>query len=128
MGGDFNEIIHPSEKKEGQRRARVHMKDFQRCLQDADLWDIRSKDGWFTWVSGTRAHTFVQERIDRVVANNDWHLMFPGCSVSTIPTASSDHYALLLSLESLASSRPHRVYYFKFDVCWASEEQCRNIV
>ncbi|KAE8732175.1 hypothetical protein F3Y22_tig00002237pilonHSYRG00644 [Hibiscus syriacus] len=123
MGGDFNEIIHPSEKKGGRRRVRVHMDDFQICLQDANMWEIQPKAGWYTWASGTQAHTFVQERIDRYVTNNDWRLMFSGCSVSTIPTASSDHSVLLLSMESVSPNRSHRDDYFKFDACWAKGKQ-----
>ncbi|KAE8691237.1 hypothetical protein F3Y22_tig00110890pilonHSYRG00156 [Hibiscus syriacus] len=55
-------------------------------------------------------------------------LMFPGSSVSTVPTTCSDHCALFLNMENIASNRTHRVDYFKFDVCWAKEEQCGNIV
>ncbi|XP_039054493.1 uncharacterized protein LOC120196868 [Hibiscus syriacus] len=128
LGGDFNEIIHPDEKRGGQKPVRFHMEEFQHCLRGADLWDIRPKIGWFSWASGTRAKSFVYERIDRFVAKNDWRLLFSECYVETIPTALSDHSTISLSLDGAITSCSPMKDYFKFDVCWANEDQCRNIV
>ncbi|XP_038996814.1 uncharacterized protein LOC120121551 [Hibiscus syriacus] len=62
------------------------------------------------------------------MAKNDWRLLFPDCSVETIPMALSDHSAILLKLEGDARSCAPRRDYFKFDSCWANEEQCREIM
>ncbi|KAE8666664.1 Protein NRT1/ PTR FAMILY 2.7 [Hibiscus syriacus] len=48
--------------------------------------------------------------------------------VDTVPMASSDHSAIVLSLEGVAVMRSVRKDYFKFDVCWADEEKCKDIV
>ncbi|KAE8707155.1 hypothetical protein F3Y22_tig00110387pilonHSYRG00987 [Hibiscus syriacus] len=75
--------------------------------------------GWFSWASGTCPKTFVCERIDRFIAKIEWRLMFPECYVDTVPMASSDHSAILMSLEgTITISSPMRDY-FKFDACWA---------
>ncbi|XP_039064691.1 uncharacterized protein LOC120209875 [Hibiscus syriacus] len=86
------------------------MEDFKKYLCDADLWDIRPREGWFTWSRGTKAQSIIKERIDRFVASNDWRLMFRNCSVLTVPTTSSDHYTLFLNLKGSTSARPpHQV-------------------
>ncbi|XP_039064057.1 uncharacterized protein LOC120209036 [Hibiscus syriacus] len=128
VGGDFNEIIHSDEKRGGRKPVRSHMEEFFQCLRGADLWDIRPRVGWFSWASGTRAKTYVCERIDRFVAKNDWRLMFQDCSVETISMAMSDHSAISLKLVGEERMCETRKDYFKFDVCWANEDQCRDIV
>ncbi|XP_039044339.1 uncharacterized protein LOC120183780 [Hibiscus syriacus] len=55
-------------------------------------------------------------------------LLFPECYVDTVSTASSDHSAISLSLEGAITICSPRRDYFKFDACWANEDQCRNIV
>ncbi|KAE8708583.1 hypothetical protein F3Y22_tig00110338pilonHSYRG00172 [Hibiscus syriacus] len=107
---------------------RVHMEEFQRCLRGADVWDIRPRSGWFSWASGTRAKTFVCERIDRFVAKIKWRLLFPEYFVDTVPMASFDHSAISLSLEGAITNSSPRRDYFKFDACWANKDQYRDIV
>ncbi|KAE8657562.1 hypothetical protein F3Y22_tig00116989pilonHSYRG00276 [Hibiscus syriacus] len=128
MRVDFNEILHAYKNEGGRRWANVHMNGFQSCLWDADLWDIRPREGWFTWSGGTNTRTFVTEHINRFVATNVCRLMFPDYSVTTILTSFLNHCALFLFLESVDASRPPRIDYFKFDVCWVKEEQCTDIV
>ncbi|XP_039024632.1 uncharacterized protein LOC120157616 [Hibiscus syriacus] len=91
------------------------MEEFQRCLRDADVWDIRPRSGWFSWASGTCAKTFVCGRIDRFVAKIEWRLLFQECYVDTVSMASSDHSAILLSLEGAITNNQcrdivHRVW------------------
>ncbi|KAE8656259.1 hypothetical protein F3Y22_tig00117005pilonHSYRG00262 [Hibiscus syriacus] len=117
-----------TKRVEGENRSGVKMEEFKQCLRYADLWDIRPRTGWFTWASGTRARTFVCERIDRFVAKNDWGFLFPDARVDTVPMASSDNSAIVLSLEGVTVTRSARRDYFKFDVCWANEDKCRDIV
>ncbi|KAE8708292.1 hypothetical protein F3Y22_tig00110348pilonHSYRG00365 [Hibiscus syriacus] len=124
MGGDFNEIIHSDEKRGGRKPVRSYMEEFFQCLRGADLWDIRPKVGWFSWASGTRAKTYVCKRIDRFVAKNDWRLKFQDCSIETIPMAMSDHSAILLKMVGEERICDTRKDYFKFDFCWANEDQC----
>ncbi|KAE8736154.1 hypothetical protein F3Y22_tig00000132pilonHSYRG00024 [Hibiscus syriacus] len=128
VGGDFNEVIHVNKKSGGRNPVRSQMEEFKQCLRVAEVWDIRPRTGWFTWASGTRARSFVCERIDRYVAKNDWRLLFPEARVDTVPMASSDHSAIVLSLEGVAVMRSVRKDYFKFDACWAEEEKCKDIV
>ncbi|KAE8681243.1 hypothetical protein F3Y22_tig00111332pilonHSYRG00015 [Hibiscus syriacus] len=128
VGGDFNEVIHGNEKSGGRNPVRSQMEDFKQCLRVAEVWDIRPRTGWFTWASGTRARSFVCERIDRYVAKDDWRLMFPEARVDTVPMASSDHSAIVLSLEGVEVMGSVRKDYFKFDACWADEEKCKDIV
>ncbi|KAE8681614.1 hypothetical protein F3Y22_tig00111311pilonHSYRG00100 [Hibiscus syriacus] len=48
--------------------------------------------------------------------------------VETISTTNSDHSAISLSLKSDIHISSPRRDYFKFDACWANEDQCRHIV
>ncbi|KAE8687139.1 hypothetical protein F3Y22_tig00111022pilonHSYRG00109 [Hibiscus syriacus] len=102
--------------------------EFDVTLQSFSNIHIDVETGWFTWASGTRARTFVCDRIDRFVAKNDWRFLFPEARVNTVPMASSDHSAIVMSLEGVAVTRSARRDYFKFNVCWANEDKCRDIV
>ncbi|KAE8657874.1 hypothetical protein F3Y22_tig00116976pilonHSYRG00014 [Hibiscus syriacus] len=101
----------------------VTVRELRRLISEKD-----PMSGWFFWASGTRANTYVCERIDRFVVKIDWRLLFLECFVDTVPTASSDHSVISLSLEGAVTNCLSRRDYFKFDVCWANEDQCRNIV
>lgn len=75
--GDFNAILSQSEKQGGHPFASPFSSSFQWFLLHASMVDIGCIDNPFSWANKRYGHSFIQERLDRVVANGDWHLAFP---------------------------------------------------
>jgi hypothetical protein len=59
--GDFNEILHQSEKCGGNAKSRSQMEDFHNVLEHCELVDLGFRGPKFTWNNGRDAGDFVQE-------------------------------------------------------------------
>jgi hypothetical protein len=70
--GDFNEILEESEKFGGCRKARGLMEAFKEALDVCNLSDLGASGLRYTWHNGQEGDSFIQERLDRVVASPDW--------------------------------------------------------
>lgn len=66
--GDFNEVLQESEKRGGVGCDFNNLSAFRDCLDINGLRDIDSKGYSFTW-SNKRLEGFIEERLDRFVAN-----------------------------------------------------------
>ncbi|XP_059428616.1 uncharacterized protein LOC132162400 [Corylus avellana] len=96
--GDFNEILYVSEKLGGKDRHRGFMEDFQSTLTNCNLMDLGYRGPKFTWNNGRDGEAFVQERLDRVVANEGWRAFFPKVDILVEGTLCSDHLPLFVTL------------------------------
>ncbi|CAL1354023.1 unnamed protein product [Linum trigynum] len=113
--GDFNSILHPSEKLGGAPYDARRAGDFQNCLMDTGLTDIG-----FVGPAFTRFRNGMQERLDRCLANHAWVTRFPNATNCHLPRVKSDHRPLLLKLNPMfqpAGTKP-----FKFLAAWLMHE------
>jgi hypothetical protein len=69
--GDFNEIVNQSDKIGGAQRREGQMVLFRNVLEDCGLSDLGFLGSKFTWSNGHHDDTFMKERLDRAVANQD---------------------------------------------------------
>lgn len=67
--GDFNEIVDMSEKIGGRERASGQMEVFRHTLLYCTLSDLGGYGPKFTWQNEQEGEYFIQERLDRGVAN-----------------------------------------------------------
>lgn len=127
--GDFNEILHPSEKVGGTDRSLNMISEFREALQDCNLVDLGCKGYPFTWSNGRFGPHFVEERWDRFLYN-EWRDIFYDCAAISLESWSSDHCPVLmdvhergcgLSYERRSFSRIH------YEDMW-SYESCKDIV
>ncbi|XP_019190293.1 PREDICTED: uncharacterized protein LOC109184710 [Ipomoea nil] len=81
------------------------MMEFNDVLGECELIDMGMTGGRFTWEKGRGTDTWVEERLDRVVATVEWLEMHDGAVVKNIYTNSSDHCALLVDLHT----KPDRI-------------------
>lgn len=98
VGGDFNEILFSHEKKEGNPSDFASMKMFRDALDFSNLTDVKLKGYSFTWCNG-RVEGLIEERLDRAVANSNWHDLFRNACTDTVVWDSSDHYPICISLD-----------------------------
>ncbi|GAV71452.1 LOW QUALITY PROTEIN: Exo_endo_phos domain-containing protein/DUF4283 domain-containing protein, partial [Cephalotus follicularis] len=74
--GDFNVSRHPQDQLNGPPRISKAMTEFNECLKAMEANDIRSVGRFYTW-SNKRADNFaVNKKLDRVLANWEWHNLF----------------------------------------------------
>ena len=60
----------------------------------------------YTWSNLRGISDLIQECFDRCWADSDWKLLYPEAIVCHLPRVNSDHYPLLLNLDTLPP--PHR--------------------
>ncbi|XP_021852525.2 uncharacterized protein [Spinacia oleracea] len=127
MFGDFNEVVSLMEKDGGAIRSERLMDAFRGAIDVCDLRDLGFKGSIFTWKRGTSMTTFVRERLDRFLADDNWCSMFPGFEVRHLPIYCSDHAPILLSIKNNVE-REMGDKYFKFESLWLSKEECGVVV
>jgi hypothetical protein len=84
----------------------------------------------FTWNNRQDVNTHVKVRLDRAVANGLFSSLFENCMVENIITTSSDHYAILISLERLSRVVTEAPVHhnFKFEAMWLRAPEYRDFL
>ena len=78
----------------------------------------------FTWECSRGRH-WVEENLDRYLANSRWLDVFPSTKVLNEDTFSSDHTALILELGNQQSSGYRK---FRFENSWIGNPEFRTII
>ncbi|KAJ1405861.1 hypothetical protein SESBI_25514 [Sesbania bispinosa] len=97
MPGDFNEVLSQSEK-------------LKSCK--------------FTWQSNPRNGIVVKEKIDRVLANWPWRMLYENALATALPEISFHHSTIILWPKPKLSS----CNSFKYEAKWVEHEDCAAIV
>jgi exonuclease III len=128
--GDFNEILYSHEKRGGLPRAQNLMGRFRSALADCGLRDLGFVGDKFTWRNHSHlASSYVKERLDRAVGNQDWCMRFPSCKVVNGNPRHSDHRPITIILDGdRRNFRARGVNSFRFEAKWLQEEECKSIV
>ena len=97
--GDFNEILFQHEKEGGAPRSKTMMENFRRALEDCELHDLGFVGDVYMW----RNHhhdvaSYINERLDCVVANTTWRCKFPLVRVINGDSHHSDHRPIIVDL------------------------------
>ena len=100
------------------------MMAFRDVLDECGFMDLGFVGDKFTW-KGKRAGGLVLERLDRVVASNDWFSLNPGTKVRHLNTHSSDHKAIVIKMEGIV---PRSNQPFKFEQMCLKDKGCSKTV
>lgn len=129
IGGDYNEILHRSEKVGGCDRIHTQMEAFQKTLSECALMDIGFKGSQYTWSNKRATPHTVRCRLDRVCVNDQGFQLFPNPEVQHLPLLGSDHCPILLSLKPHGVTNRFRAGRpFRFESFWVSKEECQDII
>ncbi|XP_019150233.1 PREDICTED: uncharacterized protein LOC109147050 [Ipomoea nil] len=124
--GDFNDLLHQSEKR-GRRPHPVGLLEgFGEALMDCGLATIPMIGYPFTWERGKGTPDWVEERLDRAVGDAAWLGIHDRARLYNIHTLMSDHTALFLDINGTVTTRRPRS--FRFENAWLGDEGCRGVV
>lgn len=80
----------------------------------------------YTWERSIGTGKWIQERLDRGLATQEWCNLFPMAAFQVLDVATSDHLPLYLHLQTkVYIPRSRR---FKFENVWLKESDCVNVV
>ncbi|KAJ8439070.1 hypothetical protein Cgig2_018464 [Carnegiea gigantea] len=63
--GDFNVVLHPEKRVEGDVIQHAEVVDFAKCLEDCELHEVNTSGAFFTWTNRT-----IWSKIDRAMMNS----------------------------------------------------------
>ncbi|XP_019177889.1 PREDICTED: uncharacterized protein LOC109173087 [Ipomoea nil] len=81
----------------------------------------------FTWERGRGTGEWVEERLDKVVAVEEWCDMYRGAILYNVVTLNSDRSILFLDFHGRTEEGGRRMS-FRFENAWLFEEDCRGVV
>ncbi|KAG7579890.1 Endonuclease/exonuclease/phosphatase superfamily [Arabidopsis thaliana x Arabidopsis arenosa] len=109
--GDFNQILNPSDHS---TRTNLNMdramRDFNDVLLHSSLMDLNFRGCSFTWWNKRRSFP-VAKKIDRILVNNEWQVLFPSSLGFFDSPHFSDHSPSCITIDA---SVPRHKKPFKF--------------
>lgn len=98
VGGDFNQIIVPSEHSSHSVAAQdSQMYQFQDCLLQNGLFDLRYNGPAHTWTNN-QPDMPIAKKLDKLLVNWNTISAFPHAAATFLPPSISDHTPCLLDL------------------------------
>jgi hypothetical protein len=125
--GDFNEILDLSVKVRGAGRSNQLMAPFKDTLVFCDLKEVELRGPFFTWDNGRDGADFTKERLDRVVTNREWRVLFPKVEVASEMVLSSDHTVTIVATKGLSDGLNQR-RIFRYEAGWSEMKACKKII
>uniref|UniRef100_A0A2N9GC57 CCHC-type domain-containing protein n=1 Tax=Fagus sylvatica TaxID=28930 RepID=A0A2N9GC57_FAGSY len=126
MLGDFNDILLCEEKWGGNRPSNSRIREFRNCLNACNMIDLGFSSPKYTWSNCHDMNYLIMERLDKVLANPDWRILFPEASVTHLTRTHSDHCSVLLTLcPNIPCILPRP---FRFKSIWFSHVDFPSIV
>ncbi|KAL8154887.1 hypothetical protein AgCh_000296 [Apium graveolens] len=95
--GDFNDIVSLQEKRGGKQQPRRLMEGFWDAIMDSGLHDLGFTGDIFTWERSRGTDKWVQERLDRGMATQQWRNMFPLGEVTVLEDGERDLMEKIMS-------------------------------
>nr|XP_048333636.1 uncharacterized protein LOC125423443 [Ziziphus jujuba var. spinosa] len=121
---DLNEILDDTEKVGGKGFQRNHsyLNTFVQNVGAIDLGFLGKK---FTWENKQEGRSYIKERLDRGLANQDWLSLFSEAKISHLALEQSDHSPLLLYSHE---NKKRRDRPFRFLKAWTDDISSGEII
>ncbi|OIT33861.1 hypothetical protein A4A49_52065 [Nicotiana attenuata] len=111
IGGDFNVILDPDEKKGGRPHRMNKSLEFSTCIDNCGMMDLDFVGPKYTWCSNWEARRRIWKRLDRVFINDEW--------------IGSYHRPILIQCHDTNQQGPK---YFKFLNFWTNQPSFLQVV
>lgn len=117
--GDFNDLMSQSEKRGRLPHPSSLIQGFNEAVNDCGLHDLGFHGYEFTWDKSRGTENWVEERLDRALADLNWCAMFEYVKPYNLDTYTSDHSALFLDFGLNVKAYSQRQFRFEND--WIKE-------
>lgn len=123
--GDMNNLEAQSEKKGGAMYPQWLIDGFNDTVMVTGLKDVDMCGHKYTWEWGRNTEVWLEERLDRAMANSLWFSLFPLAKLYNMDVSPSDHNPILMEPKTkVIATRT----IFKFENAWLTEPLCQQIV
>ncbi|XP_057851263.1 uncharacterized protein LOC131061548 [Cryptomeria japonica] len=119
IGGDFNTILHTTDKSGGIRSIKQPYRDFANWISENNLLEIKTELGLHTWNNKRKGFCNIVQTLDRFFFKGDMSDFNSELKAIVLPWSGSDHCPVLLELlgEAKTFGCP-----FKFELMWFKYE------
>ncbi|XP_056691739.1 uncharacterized protein [Spinacia oleracea] len=94
--GDFNSVLYSGDRVNGNFVTNAETIDFETCLSQTDLTELKSCGHFYSWYKGHEVHR-ISSRIDRAFGNSCWHGTYSDVVVDYMNPGLSDHTPLAMN-------------------------------
>ena len=79
----------------------------------------------FTWERSRGTPWWVEEKLDRGLASQSWHDIFPATYITNEDASPSNHSTIILCTEGSTTTRRYR---FRFENAWLCDDDCTALI
>ena len=124
--GDFSDLLAANEKRGNMAQPKWKLVGFQSAIADCNLVDL-SMDGYqYTWERARGTDKWVEERLDKAFASEEWFRRFNRAKVFSLKSSCSNHLPILLDFNPIQPVPRHR--RFLFENTWLHEVDCGEVI
>ncbi|KAH0679514.1 hypothetical protein KY290_021611 [Solanum tuberosum] len=89
--GDFNAVLHTTDRIFGNPINLAKIKDYKDCIQDLLLIELAQKGNYYTWTNKQLGAARICSRIDRAFGNHEWMMKWGHLHIVYELPQMSDH-------------------------------------
>lgn len=124
--GDFNVIQSNEEKVRGNLRHSSSMDEFNNCIHQCGLVDMKMEEKQFSWCNGRQGLAQSWEKLDRILVNNCFISQFGGAVDQYLKRTTSDHASMIFQMMNMyVRYGPPPI---RFDNMWTNHLDFANVV
>lgn len=105
--GDFNVIAKVEEKLGGTPYRLEKSFDFLNFMEDTGVQDAGFAGNIYTWCNNRSAPDTIWKRLDRMLYNSEWFVLFNRTTVTHLAISGSDHAPLLIQFTNTKRCLPN---------------------
>ncbi|GJX80283.1 uncharacterized protein Tco_0328432 [Tanacetum coccineum] len=123
--GDFNCALNLEDHASGTLVNDISMREFKECVEGIEVLDVSKSGLHFTWNQKPKGGHGVLKKIDRIMANLEFHDVFAGANALFHPYRISDHSPAILKIPKQSKFRPKP---FKFSNLLVLNENFSKVI
>lgn len=122
----MNNITSQAEKNVGANYPQWLLDGFIEVLVETGLNDIELHGHPYTWKRGRGTTTWLEIRLDRAMATNQWFECFPVAKLYNLEGSPSDYSVIFLDPNCRTTRQSNKSFWF--ENAWVIEQLCGQII